>query len=210
MTTRALIHAEIENLREEDLGELYQVIRRFAETKAPPARKPGALSRLRQIKIRAPKTSRRTWICISTEKNRLPVNKTFVDTLFVVALINERDQYHEPAEKLAERYDGQPLLITDAVLLEIGNALARAYRREAVDVIETFLSSEDVEIVYLTPTLFDCAFQLYKTHRDKEWGLIDCISFVVMRDAGVSAALTFDQHFVQAGFQALLRDRPGP
>ena len=29
-----------------------------------------------------------------------------------------------------------------------------------------------------------------------------------MREAGVSQALTFDQHFVQAGFQALMRETP--
>jgi predicted nucleic acid-binding protein len=29
-----------------------------------------------------------------------------------------------------------------------------------------------------------------------------------MREAGVNQALTFDQHFVQAGFQALMRELP--
>jgi len=63
-----------------------------------------------------------------------------------------------------------------------------------------------VEVVRLTPALFEEAFALYKTYRDKEWGLVDCISFVVMRQAGVEEALTFDQHFVQAGFRALMRE----
>lgn len=51
--------------------------------------------------------------------------KTFIDTLFVVALVNQRDQYHDHATELAVSYDGQPFLTTDAVLSEIGNALAR-------------------------------------------------------------------------------------
>jgi predicted nucleic acid-binding protein len=51
---------------------------------------------------------------------------------------------------------------------------------------------------------------LYKSHQDKAWGLVDCISFVVMREAGVNQALTFDQHFVQAGFQALMLETPRP
>jgi len=36
------------------------------------------------------------------------------------------------------------------------------------------------------------------------WGLIDCMSFVVMNDEGVTDALTADKHFQQAGFHALL------
>jgi hypothetical protein len=54
MITKELIHAEIENIREEDLDELFQIIRRFAEARASSPRKSGALSKLKQIKIRAP------------------------------------------------------------------------------------------------------------------------------------------------------------
>ncbi len=132
--------------------------------------------------------------------------KTFIDTLFVVALVNHRDQYHDQAAELAVSYDGQPFLTTDAVLLEIGNALARKYRRQAVEIIEGFLSSEDVEVVRLSAELFEKAFALYKAHQDKEWGLIDCVSFAAMREAKIQDALTFDQHFVQAGFRALMRE----
>ncbi|BAY46036.1 hypothetical protein SAMD00079811_36430 [Scytonema sp. HK-05] len=131
-------------------------------------------------------------------------NKVFVDTLFVVALINQRDQYHQKAYELAEKLEGYSLLTTDAVLLEIGNALARNYKDKAVEIIEQFFSSEEVEIVRLTPQIFEQAFILYKTYQDKAWGLVDCISFVVMQ-AQVTQALTFDQHFVQAGFQALMK-----
>ena len=42
---------------------------------------------------------------------------------------------------------------------------------------------------------------LYDERPDKDWSLADCISFVVMRDAGLVEALTGDQ---QAGFAALL------
>jgi predicted nucleic acid-binding protein len=39
---------------------------------------------------------------------------------------------------------------------------------------------------------------------DKEWGLTDCISFLVMQDRAMTDALTTAQHFQQAGFRALL------
>jgi predicted nucleic acid-binding protein len=62
----------------------------------------------------------------------------------------------------------------------IGNALARSYRQEAVAVIESFLTADPVEVVGLTPERFARALARYKTHRDKEWSLVDCISFEVM------------------------------
>jgi predicted nucleic acid-binding protein len=132
-------------------------------------------------------------------------DRTFIDTLFVVALVNHRDQYHQRAAELADRFEGSTFLTTDGVLLEIGNALARNYKQQAIEIIEHFLSSQDVEVARLTPELFGEAFALFKTHQDKEWGLVDCISFTVMRKTGARNALTFDQHFVQAGFKALMQ-----
>ena len=39
---------------------------------------------------------------------------------------------------------------------------------------------------------------------DKEWGLTDCISFIIMKKYGLFDALTSDEHFQQAGFKAML------
>jgi hypothetical protein len=52
----------------------------------------------------------------------------------------------------------------------------------------------------LTPQLFAQGFALYKQYQDKGWGLVDCISFVVMRQSSVTVTPTFDRHFAQAGF----------
>ena len=46
--------------------------------------------------------------------------------------------------------------------------------------------------------------RLFRDRPDKDWGLTDCMSFVVMQDYGLTAALTSDNHFRQAGFRALL------
>jgi len=53
--------------------------------------------------------------------------------------------------------------------------------------------------------LFERGVGLFRQRPDKEWSLTDCISFVVMRDASLTEALTGDHHFEQAGFSALLR-----
>jgi predicted nucleic acid-binding protein len=59
-------------------------------------------------------------------------NRIFIDTLFVIALINPKDQYHAKATQLATQYENHRFLVTDAVLLEIGNGLARSYKMEAI------------------------------------------------------------------------------
>ena len=68
----------------------------------------------------------------------------------------------------------------------------------------------DVSTTILPPTLelFEAGCDLYEQRPDKEWSLTDCISFVVMHNHGLTDALTADRHFQQAGFQALLLDRP--
>jgi predicted nucleic acid-binding protein len=129
----------------------------------------------------------------------------FVDTSFVVALINKGDEHHLRALDLASEFERRPLITTDAVLLEIGNALAKSFRAASIQVIDDFLTSSEVQIVHLYPDLFQRAFSLYRSRLDKTWGLVDCVSFVVMHDLGIFDSLTTDRHFEQAGFRALLR-----
>lgn len=62
-----------------------------------------------------------------------------------------------------------------------------------------------IEIIGLSTDLYAEAFALYRGRPDKEWGLIDCASFVAMNARRMTAALTADEHFEQAGFRALLR-----
>ena len=135
------------------------------------------------------------------------MNRVFIDTSFVVALVNEKDQHHARASELSETFDGQPLITTDAVLLEVGNAFARSFKKQAAEIIADFLTSEEVEVVNLDATLFQKAFELYRTHTDKAWGMTDCVSFVVMRERGVADALTSDKDFRQAGYNALMRNK---
>lgn len=92
-------------------------------------------------------------------------------------------------------------------MLEIGNALAKPRTRKvAIDLLEALEKDSQLEIVPLSESLFRRSFELYQRRTDKEWGLTDCISFIVMQDRGITDALTTDEHFQQAGFPPLLRE----
>ena len=135
--------------------------------------------------------------------------EVFLDTAYAIALSAPGDEFHTKAIELAERMerDRTKIVTTRAILLEIGNALGKLrYRIDAVALLEALEADTNVEIVPLSEDLFARAFQLYRSRQDKEWGLIDCVSFVVMADRSIAMALTTDDHFGQAGFRVLLRE----
>ncbi len=127
----------------------------------------------------------------------------FIDTGFVIGLIYEQDQYHQQAINLSIKYEQYSFVTTDAVLLELGNAVVRHSKPKAIKIIEDFYTSDNVNIVNLTPQLFEEGFNLYKQYEDKTWGLVDCLSFMVMWKLNINKVLTFDKHFSQAGFNIL-------
>jgi uncharacterized protein len=135
-------------------------------------------------------------------------NKVFVDTSFVIALSVETDQHYDHAVKLSEQLETEKtrLITTTAILLEIGNALSKKrYRQAAKELLLSLEQDRTVEIVPITDELYQKAFKLFCNRPDKDWGLIDCMSFIVMQENNLSQALTTDEHFEQAGFIALLR-----
>ena len=131
----------------------------------------------------------------------------FLDTAFAIALSSPKDDYHQQAVRLAEELETKRtrLITTRAVIVEIGNALAKPrYRATAVRLLDSLEGDPRVEIVPLDDNLFARALQLYRQRHDKKWGLTDCISFIVMSDRGITEALTTDEDFQQAGFRVLL------
>jgi len=130
-----------------------------------------------------------------------------LDTAFVQALLNKRDQYHHQARAFLPRLQSaQEVWITEAVLVEIGNALSVYNRAGAVQFIKLCYDTPNIQVVSVDTSLLTRSLQLYESRQDKPWGLTDCISFVVMEDNKLSGAVTTDKHFVQAGYQAILLD----
>lgn len=65
------------------------------------------------------------------------------------------------------------------------------------------LGSSLVQFIYVDEVLSFEGWQLFQQYDDKSYSLTDCIFFVVMTQLNIRTALSFDNHFVQAGFEKL-------
>jgi uncharacterized protein len=134
-------------------------------------------------------------------------NSIFLDATYLIALVSPRDQLHQAAVQLMDDLVARRIhmITTRAVLVEFGNSLAGPkFRHKVLQMFEDLQRDPSIEIIPLSEGLFDKGLHLFRQRPDKSWGLTDCISFVVMRERGISEALTADEHFEQAGFVALL------
>ena len=89
--------------------------------------------------------------------------------------------------------------------MEVGAALARTPLRQlARTILQTAQRDPALEVLECDAALYEKALALFMAHPDKNWSMTDCASFVVMRERGLTHALSADRHFEQAGFVALL------
>ncbi len=134
----------------------------------------------------------------------------FLDTSGWLALLNGSDSMHSAAVAIWREFGraGVPIILSDWVVAETGNGLARTRgRTQFARAVQLIVASSRSEIVCVDQVLALRSLELYTSRRDKVWGLIDCASFVIMQDRGIVRAFTSDRHFEQAGFKCLL---PGP
>jgi predicted nucleic acid-binding protein len=133
--------------------------------------------------------------------------KAFLDTSGFYALLVKEEKVHNYAAKwMAGISAERPLLATtDLVLSETATLLkARGYR-ELLSVFFDFLASTSaLRVRWFDPKLFNETRAFFLRHSDHGYSFVDAGSFVVMRQLGLTDALTTDRHFREAGFISLL------
>ena len=135
----------------------------------------------------------------------------FWDTAAFVALGNADDKLHKAATAVSQKLalEKAHILTTDAVLIKVANTFSKvAWLTAAQQIIAAVRQSADmgaVTVVHVDEELWDRGWRLFVERSDKNWGLTDCISFVVMQDRQISQAFTSDHHFEQAGFMRLIK-----
>lgn len=130
----------------------------------------------------------------------------FIDTGFVIALESVTDQNHEKASQLwNELLKNLPEMVTTTYVIDeiVTFFNSRNRHAKAVEIGNRLMSSQSVQLIHVDKGLFDKGWQYFQQHDDKTYSMTDCISFIVMKEQGIEAALSFDKHFTQAGFEVL-------
>ena len=136
------------------------------------------------------------------------MERVFADAGYRIALLNPRDDLHHKALALSRDLESAEIITSEMVLTEFLNCFSGygpPLRELAAIAVASLLEALETTIVPQTTELFARALRIYLEMTDKSWSLTDCASFVIMKDEEITSALTHDRHFVQAGFQALLR-----
>ena len=136
------------------------------------------------------------------------MNKVFVDTAAWIALLNIDDVWHQEAHRMRLELVSKNYVFvtTDFILLEVADALCSPKsKKNTADFLHNVYQLRSTRVIPLSQDLFQAGLSLYETRLDKDWGLTDCISFVVMQREGIVEAFTSDKHFEQAGFIRLLQ-----
>lgn len=139
------------------------------------------------------------------------MRQLFLDTNFVVALNAVDDQSHTLAvDGWAAVLSSRSSLVTTTFVLDetVTFLNSRGLHRLAVEVGTQLLQSSAILMVHVDPTLLSQGWSYFTRHADKRYSLTDCISFTVMQQRKMREALTFDQHFTQAGFEIAQVFRP--
>src|SRR5665213_3263083 len=94
------------------------------------------------------------------------------------------------------------VLPTQSVLVECGNAAAwRVFRGDATAIRKKFEEAET--LIWPTETDWQLAWLAYQRGEADSAGIVDHVSFAVMRRLGISKAFTNDRHFKAAGFDPM-------
>src|SRR5204862_5542863 len=101
-------------------------------------------------------------------------------------------------------YQAGHVRLTHGYVLAEFIALAQARRiprQESLAFLADLVDNPDIETIWVDKLLHQKAMALLQARPDKTYSLCDAVSFVLMREHGITDALSTDRHFEQEGFR---------
>ena len=120
-------------------------------------------------------------------------DKVFADTLYWVAVLNPKDQWHRQAVETRKLLGEIKVVTTETVLIEVLNYFSECGslgRKSAVDAVRTIITDEEVQYLPHKSETFSDAINFYEKRLDKGYSLTDCISMLTMKNRNLQEILT--------------------
>ncbi|MEN6481650.1 MAG: PIN domain-containing protein [Anaerolineaceae bacterium] len=125
----------------------------------------------------------------------------FVDTSAFLAILNENDQYHQPAKQIWTE-----ILLSDAVLFSSNYVLlettALLQHRFGIEALRLFENNVQpvIELIWIDEPVHKTGRSILLAANRRNLSLVDCTSFEIMRKTKLEKVFSFDPHFSEQGF----------
>ena len=116
----------------------------------------------------------------------------FVDASYIIALIIEKDQWHEDAIKLLDRLKSEDKIITEAMIIESINLIGSCHGGKVGYM--TFKYIKDNFTIFKSETLLEESLRYYLKF-DGTLSLADCTAIHTMKENQIYEILSFDDDF---------------
>jgi predicted nucleic acid-binding protein len=133
-------------------------------------------------------------------------NEVFFDTSGFFTAMDEHDDLHQKAVEWLHSRRGKVRPVTTEWV--VGETCTLLVARKRPHLVAKFLDYLDrsTALLLINPdnTLLDSAKAMIRRQADQGYSFVDCLSFCLMKERKIAAALTTDAHFRKAGFKAVL------
>lgn len=135
------------------------------------------------------------------------MKRIFVDTSYIVALINRKDQWRQRTLEARELLSDAKLVTTELVLIEALNFVCThgsQIRAITSEFVRSILEDADFQVIQQIEPMFLNGLEFFESRPDKGYSLTDCVSMNICRQLDISDVLTVHRHFQQEGFVCVL------
>lgn len=129
----------------------------------------------------------------------------YVDTSAFLAVLDADDRYHEHAAVVWKDLlrSESSLVCSSYVIIE---TYALVQHRLGMDALRVFHGDvyPVLHVYWVDSSLHEAGMDAVLTAGLKRLGLVDCVSFALMRRVGIKKTFAFDEHFREQGFEVLV------
>ncbi len=130
--------------------------------------------------------------------------RVFIDTSALYAVLDRKDENHLKARREWNRIldEDYTLVASNYILVE---TLALLQSRIGMEAVRGF--QEDVfpllHVEFVTLKIHRLGMAALLSSSRRRLSFVDCVSFEVMREAGIRKVFAFDPHFKEQGFEVV-------